>query len=310
MSDVQTDDTDADISPDVQDWLESKGVYDGESDDMVEAEETLAEAAPYDDATEEGSEDFPEDPDAVQNADAQEAETVPRLSRSFARLTRKERDLQQERSELQRLKDELKPWREAREAAEQGDMMGALKKVGWDYESATNQVLQNGVPQKPGTKQTPELEQRLNKLERYEKQKHIDDYVGNLKSIVDSDERYELCRAQWDQAWPTILEMQKILASESGTVKPEHEILQDVEDYYEQQAKALTSNAKVKRLFGQTDDVHKSELTSDSQRNRQRTLRNRVSAAPVAPNPDTVRMTARQKVNWALSAAEAEMRGA
>ena len=104
--------------------------------------------------------------------------------------------------------------------------------------------------------------------------------------------------------------MQKILASESGTVKPEHEILQDVEEYYEQQAKALTSNAKVQRLFGQTDDVHKSELTSDSQRNRQRTLRNRVSAAPVAPNPDTVRMTARQKVNWALSAAEAEMRGA
>ena len=247
--------------------------------------------------------------DASPDTDARKTEN-PGISKSFARLTRKERELHKERSELQRLREELKPWREARDAADQGDMMGALKKVGFDYERATNQVLQNGTPQKQTTKQTPELEARLNKLESYEKQKQIDDYVGNLKSIVDSDPKYELVKAQWDAAWPTIIEMQKMIASESGTVKPEHEILQDVEDYYEDQARALTSSAKMKRLFGQTDDVQKSESTSDSQRTRQRrTLRNRVSAAPAAPSPDSVQMTARQKVQWALHAAEAEMRG-
>ena len=310
---TETTETEAEISPDVQDpdvqeWLESQGVYDDDQE-LDQAEETVDEPALDAAPPETHAEEVQDGMDASPDTDARKTEN-PGISKSFARLTRKERELHKERSELQRLRDELKPWREARDAADQGDMMGALKKVGFDYERATNQVLQNGTPQKKTTKQTPELEARLNKLESYEKQKQIDDYVGNLKSIVDSDPKYELVKAQWDAAWPTIIEMQKMIASESGTVKPEHEILQDVEDYYEDQARALTSSAKMKRLFGQTDDVQKSESTSDSQRTRQRrTLRNRVSAAPAAPSPDSVQMTARQKVQWALHAAEAEMRG-
>jgi hypothetical protein len=310
---TETTETEAEMSPDVQDpdvqeWLESQGVYDDDQE-LDQAEETVDEPALDAAPPETHAEEVQDGMDASPDTDARKTEN-PGISKSFARLTRKERELHKERSELQRLREELKPWREARDAADQGDMMGALKKVGFDYERATNQVLQNGTPQKQTTKQTPELEARLNKLESYEKQKQIDDYVGNLKSIVDSDPKYELVKAQWDAAWPTIIEMQKMIASESGTVKPEHEILQDVEDYYEDQARALTSSAKMKRLFGQTDDVQKSESTSDSQRTRQRrTLRNRVSAAPAAPSPDSVQMTARQKVQWALSAAEAEMRG-
>ena len=310
---TETTETEAEISPDVQDpdvqeWLESQGVYDDDQE-LDQAEETVDEPALDAAPPETHAEEVQDGMDASPDTDARKTET-PGISKSFARLTRKAREHHKERSELQRLRDELKPWREARDAADQGDMMGALKKVGFDYERATNQVLQNGTPQKQTTKQTPELEARLNKLESYEKQKQIDDYVGNLKSIVDSDPKYELVKAQWDAAWPTIIEMQKMIASESGTVKPEHEILQDVEDYYEDQARALTSSAKMKRLFGQTDDVQKSESTSDSQRTRQRrTLRNRVSAAPAAPSPDSVQMTARQKVQWALHAAEAEMRG-
>ena len=310
---TETTETEAEISPDVQDpdvqeWLESQGVYDDDQE-LDQAEETVDEPALDAAPPETHAEEVQDGMDASPDTDARKTEN-PGISKSCARLTRKERELHKERSELQRLREELKPWREARDAADQGDMMGALKKVGFDYERATNQVLQNGTPQKQTTKQTPELEARLNKLESYEKQKQIDDYVGNLKSIVDSDPKYELVKAQWDAAWPTIIEMQKMIASESGTVKPEHEILQDVEDYYEDQARALTSSAKMKRLFGQTDDVQKSESTSDSQRTRQRrTLRNRVSAAPAAPSPDSVQMTARQKVQWALHAAEAEMRG-
>ena len=305
---TETTETEAEISPDVQEWLESQGVYDDDQE-LDQAEETVDEPALDAAQPETHAEEVQDGMDASPDTDARKTEN-PGISKSFARLTRKERELHKERSELQRLREELKPWREARDAADQGDMMGALKKVGFDYERATNQVLQNGTPQKQTTKQTPELEARLNKLESYEKQKQIDDYVGNLKSIVDSDPKYELVKAQWDAAWPTIIEMQKMIASESGTVKPEHEILQDVEDYYEDQARALTSSAKMKRLFGQTDDVQKSESTSDSQRTRQRrTLRNRVSAAPAAPSPDSVQMTARQKVQWALHAAEAEMRG-
>ena len=154
---------------------------------------------------------------------------------------------------------------------------------------------------------TPEIEQRLAKLEQMEKQKEIDSYVGKLKNIVDTDDRFELVRAQWDNAWPTILEMQKIVATESGTVKPEHEILQDVEDFYEQQTKQLVSASKIKKLLGQTDAGKTKDTPSDSQRTRTRTLRNKVSASQPAPKAGP--RTKRERLEEALAIFDSSARG-
>ena len=290
------------LDQDMTDWLASKGKLEVDETETVDepvadADEPEAQAADpeiaADDAVEPGTE-----------------EEQPRVSRAFSKVAAKERKLQSERQQLTQLKDELKVFQQAKEAADSGDMLGAMNKLGWNYSDATKQVLQDGKPQNKIVKKnnvTPEIEQRLAKLEQMEKQKEIDSYVGKLKNIVDTDDRFELVRAQWDNAWPTILEMQKIVATESGTVKPEHEILQDVEDFYEQQTKQLVSASKIKKLLGQTDAGTSKDTPSDSQRTRTRTLRNKVSASQPAPKAGP--RTKRERLEDALAVFDTSVRG-
>ena len=290
------------LNQDMTDWLASKGKLEVDEtetvdESVVDADEPEAQTADpeiaADDAVEPGTE-----------------EEQPRVSRAFSKVAAKERKLQSERQQLTQLKDELKVFQQAKEAADSGDMLGAMNKLGWNYSDATKQVLQDGRPQNKIVKKnnvSPEIEQRLAKLEQMEKQKEIDSYVGKLKNIVDTDDRFELVRAQWDNAWPTILEMQKIVATESGTVKPEHEILQDVEDFYEQQTKQLVSASKIKKLLGQTDAGKTKDTPSDSQRTRTRTLRNKVSASQPAPKAGP--RTKRERLEEALAIFDSSARG-
>ena len=285
----------------VDEWLESKGRTLEATE--VEDDAEIEEAAPVDES--------PETEIAVENNEDETieepvAEEQPRISRAFSKVAHKERKLQKERQELQKLKEELKPYQEAKEAADSGDMMTAVNKVGWNYQDATKQVLSHG---KPVTKnaQTSQLDQRLAKLESMEKQKKVDDYVAKLKNIVETDDKYELLRAQWDNAWPTILEMQKITATTSGTIKPEHDILREVEDFYEEQTRSLASSAKMRKLLGQTDAGQSQETPSESQRTRQRTLRNKVSAS--TPSKPRAPQTKRERLDEALAVFESSARG-
>lgn len=290
------------LNQDMTDWLASKGKLEVDEtetvdESVVDADEPEAQAADPEVAADDAAEPEPET-------------EQPRVSRAFSKVAAKERKLQSERQQLTQLKDELKVFQQAKEAADSGDMLGAMNKLGWNYQDATNQVLQDGKPQNKNVKKnnvTPEIEQRLAKLEQMEKQKEIDSYVGKLKNIVDTDDRFELVRAQWDNAWPTILEMQKIVATESGTVKPEHEILQDVEDFYEQQTKQLVSASKIKKLLGQTDAGKTKDTPSDSQRTRTRTLRNKVSASQPAPKAGP--RTKRERLEEALAIFDSSARG-
>ncbi len=285
----------------VDEWLESKGRTLEATE--VEDDAEIEEAAPVDES--------PETEIAVENNEDETieepvAEEQPRISRAFSKVAHKERKLQKERAELQKLKEELKPFQEAKAAADSGDMMTAVNKVGWNYQDATKQVLSHG---KPVTKnaQTSQLDQRLAKLESMEKQKKVDDYVAKLKNIVETDDKYELLRAQWDNAWPTILEMQKITATTSGTIKPEHDILREVEDFYEEQTRSLASSAKMRKLLGQTDAGQSQETPSESQRTRQRTLRNKVSAS--TPSKPRAPQTKRERLDEALAVFESSARG-
>ena len=303
VQEVEATETETELlDQDMTDWLASKGKLEVDETETVDepvadADEPEAQAADpeiaADDAAEPGTE-----------------EEQPRVSRAFSKVAAKERKLQSERQQLTQLKDELKVFQQAKQAADSGDMLGAMNKLGWNYSDATKQVLQDGKPQNKIVKKgnvTPEIEQRLAKLEQMEKQKEIDSYVGKLKNIVDTDDRFELVRAQWDNAWPTILEMQKIVATESGTVKPEHEILQDVEDFYEQQTKQLVSASKIKKLLGQTDAGKTKDTPSDSQRTRTRTLRNKVSASQPAPKAGP--RTKRERLEDALAVFDTSVRG-
>ena len=158
-------------------------------------------------------------------------------------------------------------------------MLGALDGIGWNYEDATNSVLQDGKFQPTKAEPaalTPEVEGRLAKLETMERQKQIDSYVNRMKTKVEGDERFELVKDNWDNAWPTILEMQKIVAQETGTIKQDEEILLEVENFYEQQAQKLAKSGKFKNLL--QPDAGPPEKPSDSPRTR-KTLRNKVTAS-------------------------------
>ena len=204
---------------------------------------------------------------------------TPRVSKAFSKVAKKEREVQQQRQELNKLKEELEPLRKAKERVDKGDHLGALDNIGWSYESATNSVLADGKFQEPKAEPaalTPEVEGRLAKLETMERQKQIDSYVNRMKTKVEGDERFELVKDNWDNAWPTILEMQKIVAQETGTIKQDEEILLEVENFYEQQAQKLAKSGKFKNLL--QPDAGPPEKPSDSPRIR-KTLRNKVTAS-------------------------------
>lgn len=233
-------------------------------------------------------------------AETVEVPETPRVSKAFSKVAKKERDLNQQRQELNRLKAELEPLRKAKERADKGDMLGALDGIGWSYEDATNSVLQDGKFQEPKAQAaalTPEVENRLAKLETMERQKQVDNYVNRMKTKVEGDERFELVKDNWQNAWPTILEMQKIVAQETGTIKQDEEILLEVENFYEQQAQSLAKSSKMKKLF--QPDAGLPDKPSDSPRIR-KTLRNKITASQPVENR-TRPLSRRERLESALA---------
>ena len=248
----------------INEWMDEKiGPLETEETEEIAEPETAVEA----------------EPEAAAEPEPVEEPETPKVSKAFSKVAKKEREVQREKQELNKLKAELEPLRQAKERADKGDYLGALDGIGWNYESATNQVLQDGKLQEPKADPaalTPEVEERLAKLETMERQKQVDNYVNRMKTKVEADERFELVKDNWDNAWPTILEMQKIVANETGTIKQDEEILLEVENFYEQQAQSLAKSSKMKKLF--QPDAGPPEKPSDSPRTR-KTLRNKVTAS-------------------------------
>ena len=266
----------------IAEWLEDR-LPKEETEEVEEVEEVAAAA---------------EETEQVEEAQ-EEVEETPRISKAFSKVAKKERELQQQRHQFNKEKEKLKPILEAQERVNKGDMIGALESINWTYEDATNMVLQDGKMQPPQGKaaMTPEVEARLAKLETMERQKQVDNYVNKLKTKVQADDRFELVRDNWDNAWPTILEMQKIVAQETGTVEQDEEILQKVEDFYEQQARQFANSGKLKKLF--QPEAGLPEKTSDSPRIKKKTLRNKVTASQ--PTDKGEPKTRRERLEAALA---------
>ena len=248
----------------INEWLDDRLGPETETEEVEESQESQ-ESQPV------------EEPEPAA-AEAEVPEETPRVSKAFSKVAKKEREVQQQKQELNKLKEELKPLIDAKAKVDKGDHLGALDNIGWNYEDATNSVLADGKFQEPKESDalTPEVEGRLAKLETMERQKQIDSYVNRMKTKVEGDERFELVRNNWDNAWPTILEMQKIVAQETGTIKQDEEILLEVENFYEQQAQKLAKSGKFKNLL--QPEAGPPEKTSDSPRTR-KTLRNKVTAS-------------------------------
>ena len=232
-------------------------------------------------------------------------------SRAFVKMAKKERELQAQREELKKMQNDLKPYMDAKKSAESGDMLGAMNQVGWNYESATNQVLNDGKPQQPQQQGlNPDLEKRLSAFEDSQKKQQIDSYIANLKNIVDTNDDYELIRSKWDDTVPMILQLQEIEAKESGKLRDHNNLLDDIEKYYEDIVINLAKSAKLKDKIGLSDAAQPTqEMPSDnSPRKRPRTLRNSVSR----PSPPATRepKTRRERIEAALAVFDSQGRSA
>ena len=219
-------------------------------------------------------------------------------------MAKKERELQAQREEIKKMQDELKPFMDAKKAAESGDMLGAMNQVGWNYETATNQVLNDGKPQQAQQQGlNPDLEKRLSAFEDSQKKQQIDSYIANLKNIVDTNDDYELIRSKWDDTVPMILQLQEIEAKESGKLRDHNNLLDDIEKYYEDIVISLAGSAKLSDKIGLKDAAQSTPQETPSENNsprtRPRTLRNSVSR----PSPPATRepKTRRERIEDALA---------
>ena len=284
----------AELQPEVDEQAQISEWLDDRLGPETETEEVEAEES------QESQESQPVEEPETAAAETVEVAETPRVSKAFSKVAKKEREVQQQRQELNKLKEDLKPLIDAKAKVDKGDMLGALDNIGWNYESATNSVLQDGkfqpTKEEPAAL-TPEVEGRLAKLETMERQKQIDSYVNRMKTKVEGDERFELVKDNWQNAWPTILEMQKIVAQETGTIKQDEEILLEVENFYEQQAQSLAKSSKMKKLF--QPEAGLPEKPSDSPRIR-KTLRNKITASQPVENR-TRPLSRRERLESALA---------
>ena len=241
----------------------------------------------------------------------EEPETETRVSRNFARMKQRERDLQKQQRDLHSEREALRPFKEAQEASNSGDMRGALEKVGWDYNQATDQVFRDGklAPANQNQQQAnPEVQQKLDQLDQYMKKEKMDKYVGAIKDIVDTDENYSLVRAKFAESVPMLLQMQEISMREENRVMEPEELLDKAEAYYENLFQTVVSTEKGRQLFSQIEAGDSTPQDSSSnipQRTRSRTLRNKISR----PKPKASKrgpLTEREQLEAAIAAVKWE----
>ena len=272
----------------IQQWVEAN--VPGEDADQVEEVEVSEE------------EYAAEEPEVEA---AEEPETETRVSRNFARMKQKERELQKQQRELHSEREALRPFKEAQEASSSGDMLGALEKVGWDYNRATDQVFKDGKLAPQAEQQAaPEVQQKLDQLDQYMKKEKMDKYVGAIKDIVDTDENYSLIRAKWAESVPMILQMQQISMNEENRVMDPEELLDKAEAYYENLFQTVVSTEKGRKLFSQIeagDSTPQDSPSKNPQRTRSRTLRNQVSR-PKSKTSKRGPMTEREQLEAAIAA--------
>ncbi len=286
----------------IQQWAEAN----------IPSEEAAADPAEEVEEVEVSEEEYaaeePEDVEASAEEPEPEAEpeTETRVSRNFARMKQRERDLQKQQREIHKEREALRPFKEAQEASASGNMLEALEKVGWNYQAASAQVMNDGkIPGKePEAEAAPEVQQKLDQLDQYVKREKMDKYVGAIKDIVDTDENYSLIRAKWAESVPMLIQMQEISMREENRVMEPEEMLDKAEAYYENLINTVLSTEKGRKLYSQIEAGKETPQDSPSknpQRTRSRTLRNQVSR----PKPKASKrgpMTEREQLEAAIAA--------
>ena len=279
-------------------WVEANVPQEDTAEQLEDVEEVQVSEEEY------AAQDEPEEVEAAEPEPEPETET--RVSRNFARMKQRERDLQKQQREIHKEREALRPFKEAQEASASGNMLEALEKVGWNYQAASAQVMNDGkiAGAEPEAAAAPEVQQKLEQLDQYVKREKMDRYVGAIKEIVDSDENYGLIRAKWAESVPMLIQMQEISMREANTVMEPEELLDKAEAYYENLINTAISTEKGRKLFSQIeagDSTPQDSPSKNPQRTRSRTLRNQVSR-PKSKTSKRGPMTEREQLEAAIAA--------
>ena len=278
-------------------WVEANVPQEDTAEQLEDVEEVQVSEEEY------AAQDEPEEVEAA------EPETETRVSRNFARMKQRERDLQKQQRELHKEREALRPFKEASEASASGNMLEALEKVGWNYQAATKQVMDDGkIPgTEPAGEAPPEVKQKLDQLDQYVKREKMDKYVGAIKTIVDDNENYGLIRSKWAESVPMLIQMQEISMREENRVMEPEEMLDKAEAYYENLINTALSTEKGRKLFSQIEagNTPQDSPSKIPQRTRSRTLRNKISR----PKPKASKrgpLTEREQLEAAIAAVKWE----
>jgi hypothetical protein len=211
-------------------------------------------ATPTDGKTQDPAGQKPESPGAPEAKEPTEKEKQAELlSKRFATLSTKERELQRMQVQLKREREEID-----RLKAEKGESkpksydnpMELLEAHGWNYDDVTQHVL---TGKKPESKKARELEEKLKALEderkaereakektekEQEQTRQVTEYKAGIKSKLSAEaERFELVHKFGDAGVDLVYDTMVQWYSEFGEAPDPLEIADRVEAYYEGRVK-------------------------------------------------------------------------
>lgn len=188
-------------------------------------------------------------------------------STRFAHLTKKETELQKQREEYKKEREaltaektkltEVQKQLEAYEKAKTTDPVAALKLLGFsekDVQAYMDALANPGTPEEKARKAVQDELQRFKdeqaKQEASVTEKRNAEAIASFKkdigSVVASDkDKYEFCNYYGALAEELIYETVSAVLQESGDLIPASEAADMVEQYYEEQAKAMKALKKL-----------------------------------------------------------------
>ena len=236
-----------------------------------------------------------ENQEAEQESQAQESQQESKqndyeskFSSKFAALSKMEKELRTQREELAQqqaqIQERLKSFEESQKAQEpeeepleillRKNPLEALKKFGWDYEKLTNMQLNDGqLPQdvqidlklqqmsQAYEDKIKQLEERLESdVKSREEEKYnqvINNYVNELTDFVNSNEQYELIRA--NDGVQLVYDVIEQHHAETGEILDNATAADQVEAFLEEEMKSIFKKSKKLSSLSQPQQPVKSQ---------------------------------------------------
>lgn len=237
----------------------------------------LSSGLPTDGVTQEGEAPKPEDPLKPEKKPEQEKQ-AEMLSKRFANLSLKEREIQRSQAQLKREREEFLKLKEQGEAKPKNfdSPLELLESHGWSYDDVTQFVLSGSKPEK---KKARELEEKLEKLTRerqeekeaqakrekeQEESKKIQEFKAGLKTqLLQEPERFELIQQNdgFDLVYDTMLKW----FEQNGESPDALKIADLVETYYENELKGQITKLKSTKKLGSLFQVEQKQAQSEKE---------------------------------------------